>query len=106
MPGKPRNVWPRGMAPAERKRWYREVYLWSRHWRETRALKIARQPSCEVCGTRARLEVHHTPEAYANLGFERPDQLRVMCADCHSRHHRSERRKGILWEIWEAFWGA
>lgn len=45
---------------------------------------------CQVCGTADRpLEVHHN--SYDRLGHENETDLVVLCGDCHSRHHGTER---------------
>jgi hypothetical protein len=71
-----------------RRRWYREVYLRSRHWRAVRQWALDRAGHrCEVdgCGARRRLVVHHL--TYRNLGAELPGDLQVLCR----RHHEAVR---------------
>lgn len=39
---------------------------------------------CQLCGSKSRLEVHHTPEGYRNLCDEKPWHLLALCAEpCH-----------------------
>ncbi len=71
--------------------WY-ERYLRSDWWlhRRREALFRAGQ-KCERCGwiepprSRLRLEVHHL--TYVRLGREWPDDLVVLCPDCHATAH-------------------
>lgn len=69
-----------------RRRWYREVYLRSSHWRAVRlwALELAAH-RCQYpgCGARRRLDVHHL--TYARLGAEIPGDLQVLCREHHER---------------------
>jgi 5-methylcytosine-specific restriction endonuclease McrA len=70
----------------DRQREYREVYLRSDHWRETRAAALERaEHKCQVCAATKRLDVHHN--TYERLGQERPADLVVLCRTCHDRHH-------------------
>lgn len=64
-----------------------EEYLLTPHWKETRikALRAAGY-KCQLCGEHdVQLEVHHN--TYENLWNEKPNDLIVLCDDCHSRHH-------------------
>jgi 5-methylcytosine-specific restriction endonuclease McrA len=73
-------------ALTDRQREYREVYLRSEHWRETRAAALERaEHKCQVCASTKRLDVHHN--TYERLGQERPADLVVLCRTCHDRHH-------------------
>lgn len=50
---------------------------------------------CQICNSNEDLEAHH--RTYERLGYERPDDITVICAKCHdlfSRHGRlaTERR--------------
>jgi 5-methylcytosine-specific restriction endonuclease McrA len=66
---------------------YRE-YLQTAHWARQRAFALEGAGHvCELCAHDDRLEVHH--RSYARLGFERPEDLIVLCADCHRDHHRA-----------------
>lgn len=64
-----------------------EEYLKSQHWQETRQRAI--EAAAAVCGycfrRNIQLHVHHL--TYERLGEERPDDLLVLCADCHERMH-------------------
>jgi len=65
---------------------YRTGYLFSEWWVSSRAmmLKIYKH-KCAECETRKRLTVHH--ETYERLGEELPEDLVVLCWDCHQAVH-------------------
>lgn len=66
---------------------YRE-YLRTQHWARQRTFAQERAGQrCELCGQDDRLDVHH--RSYARVGFEQPDDLIVLCVDCHRDHHRA-----------------
>ena len=72
---------------------YRE-YLRTAHWLRVRVLALERaRHACALCPSTERLEVHH--RSYQRRGFEQPEDVIVLCADCHSRHHRKERLDAI-----------
>lgn len=64
-----------------------EAYLRSPEWDRRRRDAIARaKGSCRGCKTRRRsLEVHHI--SYERLGAEWPQDLVVLCTDCHAKVH-------------------
>lgn len=70
---------------------YRDVYLRSDHWRETRlrALEAAGN-RCQVCNSDRRLDVHH--RTYERLGREAPGDLTVLCRGCHELYHGSKHK--------------
>lgn len=68
--------------------WYRNYYLntpyWTRYVRPF-ALDCA-DHKCERCGAyNVSLDVHH--KTYERLGFEAPEDLEVLCRDCHNKAH-------------------
>jgi biotin operon repressor len=70
----------------ERQREYREVYLRSAHWAETREAALERaEHRCQVCNGGDRLDVHH--RTYERLGAEEPADLTVLCRRCHELFH-------------------
>jgi 5-methylcytosine-specific restriction endonuclease McrA len=73
-----------------RRRDYR-AYLRSPHWRRTRKEALIRaEGRCEECGeAKRRLEVHH--KTYERLGAELPEDLLVLCQDCHPAADRKRR---------------
>ena len=68
---------------------YRD-YLHSRAWKHKRENAITRaRGRCQVCNSADRLNVHH--RNYERLGFERNEDLTVLCHTCHAMFHRGGR---------------
>ncbi len=83
------------MRPRMTKESYRE-YLQSPHWKKVSG-DARRRASyrCEECLARNKqLHVHHL--SYDHLGEERPDELAVLCEDCHRAKHLL--KKTPTWE--------
>ena len=73
----------------QRKKKQHEEYLNSKTWRalRSRALQDACY-QCDVCGYDGNLHVHH--KTYDRWGgAELPEDLQVLCANCHYNHHQS-----------------
>lgn len=68
-----------------RQQWYREEYLTSQHWKSLRESKLQRNPSCEKCGSRQRLDVHHL--RYRNIFDVELSDLQTLCRLCHDAIH-------------------
>lgn len=64
------------------------AYYSSATWAAKRVAVIRRSGGwCERgCGRRGNA-VHHTPEAYRYLGYERPEELEHLCETCHCLQH-------------------
>lgn len=64
-------------------------YLKSPQWQTVRdaALKRANH-QCEKCKSGKNLEVHHI--TYKRLGYELPEDLIVLCKDCHENVHSKD----------------
>ena len=64
-------------------------YLKSPQWQSVRdaALKRANY-QCEKCKSAKNLEVHHI--TYKRLGYELPEDLIVLCKDCHENVHSKD----------------
>ena len=61
-------------------------YIRSEEWHtKAKAAKRAAGYRCIVCGSSHNLEAHH--KTYARLGCERPEDIAVLCDDCHARYH-------------------
>ena len=61
-------------------------YLTTEHWQRTRREALARSGyRCAICGDRSSLQVHHL--SYERLGWERPDDLEVLCEQHHRESH-------------------
>lgn len=69
--------------------WYQR-YLRSPWWRWRRQIFLAAHPACMMDGRTVQLEVHHV--RYSNLRNEPDDDLIVLCARCHGRHHGRDQR--------------
>lgn len=63
------------------------AYLQTAEWRELRRLHISiAEHRCDRCRRRGvPLELHH--RSYERLGHEWPEDLEVLCRDCHAAHH-------------------
>lgn len=61
-------------------------YLSSPHWLDVRrsAMERARR-RCQVCNGTRLLQVHH--RTYARIGRELPEDLTVLCDECHGTFH-------------------
>lgn len=67
-------------------------YLESAHWHAVRHGVIeAAKNRCQVCNSGGALHVHH--RTYARRGEERPEDLTVLCAGCHSEFHKNGKLK-------------
>jgi 5-methylcytosine-specific restriction protein A len=53
-------------------------------WRKLRAAVIASRPVCEECGREPSLHVDHVVSRHDG-GGDHEDNLRALCASCHSR---------------------
>ena len=63
---------------------YRTEYLYSEHWARKKRLKLtASNYTCQRCGSRSNLDVHHL--TYERLGHELLRDLVVLCRTCHER---------------------
>lgn len=68
----------------------------SSQWRQTRALKLARNPLCEGCQRAGKLtaasHVHHIVELKTDWDRRLdPSNLESLCHSCHSRLHAAPR---------------
>jgi len=64
------------------------VYLKSEHWVNFRQNTIEeRGCKCEQCGATDNLVVHH--KTYSNLGNEKPEDVLVLCDECHKEIHKN-----------------
>lgn len=67
-----------------------DEYLQTDHWKIVRKQALGRALyRCQVCNAdQKRLDVHH--RTYERLGREKPEDLTVLCCDCHKTFHESE----------------
>jgi hypothetical protein len=63
-----------------------ENYMITRHWINRRKIFISKIKSCELCGSKIRLQVHH--KHYKNIGNENDSDICVLCRKCHLLVHR------------------
>jgi 5-methylcytosine-specific restriction endonuclease McrA len=65
-------------------------YLDSDRWRALRARALHRANyRCQLCNGQRSLEAHH--RTYVRYGYELVDDVTVLCAVCHRRHHGTTR---------------
>jgi len=85
--------WPEISGPLKKKRKRRARfskeyldYIASAAWRTFRKgiLKL-RGAFCERCSSALRLELHHL--SYERLGRELPEDVVILCRDCHQKAH-------------------
>lgn len=71
------------------------TYIQSDEWRATAtAAKEAAGWRCQVCNrpsTAVTLDAHH--RTYERLGHERPDDITVLCRDCHELYERNRKAR-------------
>jgi hypothetical protein len=70
-------------------------YIKSPEWkRKANAAKKRAGYRCQVCNhgrdEGARLEAHH--RTYARLGHEKPEDITVLCSDCHELYEVNKRQ--------------
>ena len=65
-------------------------YLATPEWRGVRSGALGRaNHKCELCNASGvELHVHH--KTYERRGEELPEDLIVLCKDCHAKHHDKE----------------
>lgn len=62
------------------------AWLETPEWQEIRERALERAEfCCTDCGATRKLQVHHL--TYANVGAERPEDLVVVCEECHLVRH-------------------
>lgn len=82
-----RDGWSRGYDQWHRR--YR-LYIRSHAWQQRRAGALSRAGhQCVLCQATKHLHVHHV--TYRNVGLERMEDLRVVCAPCHRTIHATPR---------------
>lgn len=70
----------------DHQRWYREVYLFSDHWKSLR-LQAFKEGGrhCHRCPATTHLDVHHL--RYRRLYDVTVQDLQILCRKCHEREH-------------------
>jgi len=68
-----------------------KTYIKSEIWKLVVArIKKQRNNSCEICGNKKYLQVHHL--TYKNLGQEKDEDLQLLCGACHMKQHGIEKK--------------
>lgn len=63
-------------------------FLATSFWGSVRVTALERaKHRCQLCNSSSQLQVHH--RTYKNRGWEdqHPEDLTVLCSDCHKKHH-------------------
>ena len=70
-------------------------HLNSLRWQRLRLYVLRRDNwTCAKCGGEVLLEVHHIQEVAAGADPFDPDNLEVLCRNCHIVHHRFQGNDG------------
>lgn len=65
-----------------------EEYLKSEHWQGVRELKLQSvNYKCQICNSHKELNVHHRSYDYLFNEHEHPEELTVLCKECHELYH-------------------
>ena len=78
------------ILPENNRNYYRNVYLKSDHWKFLREEKLAKTSSCEKCGTKSLLDVHH--KNYRELYDVKLTDLQTLCRLCHDKEHLKKQK--------------
>jgi hypothetical protein len=70
----------------DKRRYYRQEYLQSEHWRRLKAKKLSRNSRCECCNSDSNLDVHH--KRYKHLYDVNCYDLITLCRCCHDEIHK------------------
>lgn len=63
-------------------------YLLTEHWQQVRRAALERALyRCQICNSPNYLNVHH--RTYERRGYERDDDLLVLCRNCHQIFHEN-----------------
>jgi len=76
--------------------WYEGTQRWMDRSKKLRK----KRGKCEQCEKRRGLCVHHL--TYENIGYEKDEDLLVVCRSCHGEEHsrlrKEEYEKGMSWK--------
>jgi hypothetical protein len=70
---------------------YRNNYLFSDHWKKLRKEKLAKNPTCEKCGSNLCVEPYHLQ--YKNLYNTTVEDLQTLCRKCHVHAHNESNKQ-------------
>jgi hypothetical protein len=76
---------------------YRNVYLNSDHWKLLREEKLATSYTCEKCGSKSNLNVHH--KEYKELYDVKISDLQTLCRKCHDKEHLKRKNNNHKFSI-------
>lgn len=62
-----------------------DQYIASKEWKSFRDSILAERKECKSCGSSQKLHLHH--KHYRNFKQETPDDVEVLCFDCHNKFH-------------------
>ena len=67
-------------------------YLKTWYWKMTRELALTRNKyRCVVCDCEKNLNVHHKRYEHRGEEYKYPDDLVVLCKECHGKYHNKLR---------------
>ncbi len=78
----------------DKRRYYREEYLKSEHWKNLKSSKLSANPFCQSCGGNSCLDVHHI--RYRDLFNVELSDLLTLCRNCHETLHKWMREYTLL----------
>jgi 5-methylcytosine-specific restriction endonuclease McrA len=74
-----------------------QKYVKTDCWSLRRQQYLKGHTSCEACGQRIALQVHHL--TYERLGSERDDDLLAVCENCHRMFHGMDGATPKTWAV-------
>lgn len=81
---------PEGVKEHIRKMKYSD-FLTTPYWREIAKRVKTQRKRCQLCGSKKRLEVHHSDYSVHGEEIRNLDKLTILCHECHSKFHDKER---------------
>lgn len=66
-----------------------QEYLNTEHWKSFRESVYLVRKICQKCGRRKRLNLHH--KNYKCLWSEKPNDVIVLCQECHYKEHKRKK---------------
>lgn len=71
-------------------------FLLTTYWAAVRALVLYLQPTCQLCGSAHRRNVHHKTYSHRGSEWRHLGDLAVVCDDCHKTVHTAAKAKKQL----------
>jgi hypothetical protein len=73
------------------------MFLKTPYWAAVGALVLYRQPTCQLCGSMHKRNVHHKTYSHRGSEWRHLEDLAVVCEDCHKTVHlEAAARKQLL----------